>query len=161
MPDRPDPHEEADLQMNPASETAPPSAKSAGESSKTAQGAPADWSEALRTLIAARLSLIQLESQDAVKSAVRRIVCLAGLATCAFLTWILLVAGAIGAIAKFAGWPWYWVAMGAAAFHALAAWLFANSAKSSTTPSFPLTRAEFQKDREWIENLKNSGKSND
>jgi membrane protein implicated in regulation of membrane protease activity len=79
---------------------------------------------------------------------------------CLFFTWILLLAGALAAIATATGWPWYWLAIAAAGIHLLVAFLLASSCNKPGTPAFPITRAEFQKDREWIENIQKKPKSN-
>jgi hypothetical protein len=56
---------------------------------------------------------------------------------------------------------WHWVAIIAALLHIIPAWLLLREAKSTPTPSFPFTRAEFIKDRQWLQNLRQSKKSND
>ena len=52
------------------------------------------------------------------------------------------------------------VAIGLAILHLLLAVVFAKLAKPSGKPAFPFTRAEFEKDREWIENFQKTSKSN-
>lgn len=112
-------------------------------------------------LIAARFALIQLESKDAAKEGARRASLVAAACGCAVFAWGLLLAGGVSIIAHETGWPWNFVAVGAAVLHLLAAIILAISAKSSGDSAFPVTRAEFQKDREWIENFKQTRKSND
>jgi hypothetical protein len=80
---------------------------------------------------------------------------------CLFFTWALLLAGGIAAISSATGCPWHWPAIGAAALHFVLALLLLRGGSAHTaTPAFPLTRAEFQKDREWIENFQKKPKSN-
>lgn len=122
--------------------------------------APANWREALLTLIASRVSLIQLESKDAAREAARRAAFTVALVAALFFTWALLLAGGIAALADATGWKWYWIALGASATHLIAAICLARAAKATGPPVFPVTRAEFQKDREWIENLQHNRKSN-
>lgn len=122
---------------------------------------PANWREALLGLISARVALIQLESKEAARDAAGRAARLVALVICAFFTWALVLAGAIGALSKATGWPWYGLAFGFALLHLLAALILAKSAKTPAAPAFPVTRAEFQKDREWIENFQSTRKSND
>ncbi len=105
------------------------------------------------SLIASRISLIQLESKDAKKETGRRVVMIAAAAGCVLVTWALTLAGSIAWIAEAANWPWHRVALIAAAVHLLVGIILARLAKPSGSPSFPITRAEFQKDREWIENF--------
>jgi MFS family permease len=122
--------------------------------------APANWREALFALFVSRIALIECESKDAAKHAARRAILLGALVCCVFFMWALLLAGAIAAIAITSGWPWYWLAIGTGAIHMLAAILLAKAAQAPAKPAFPVTRAEFKKDREWIENLQKTPKSN-
>jgi uncharacterized membrane protein YqjE len=122
---------------------------------------PSNWREALLTLIASRVALFQLESKTAARDAATRIARIVAVVICAFFAWALLLAGVIGAIAENSQWPWFWIAITAAAIHLAAALLLALAAKAPRSPSFPVTRAEFQKDREWIENFHKPRKSND
>ena len=112
-------------------------------------------------LIASRLELIQLESRQAAQDASRRAVWVGLAAGCAFAAWMLLLAGGVSLVSQASGWPWNWVAVGLACLHLLVGLILARAAKSAATPAFPATRAEFQKDREWIENFNKPGKSND
>ena len=104
------------------------------------------------TLIASRVALIQLEAKDASTKAVRRVSFVSAACGCAIFAWALLLAGGISWISESTGWPWNRVAIGASALHLLAAIIFVKVAK------FPVTRAEFQKDREWIENFQKPSK---
>ncbi len=113
------------------------------------------------SLIAARFALIEFESKDAAKHAARCAALIAAACGCAVFSWALLLAGGVSLIAETNGWPWYTVAIGAAVIHLLAGIILASLAKPSAIPAFPVTRAEFQKDREWIENFHQSKKSND
>lgn len=116
-------------------------------------GPPQNWRQALLLLIASRVSLIELESKDAAKDGARRLSNLIAALVCGVFAWALLVAGLIAFIADAAGWPWYWVAVGTSGLHLLVCFTFLQNSKASGNPAFPLTRTEFQKDREWIENL--------
>lgn len=120
---------------------------------------PSNWREAFLSLIASRIALIQLESKEAAGLGARRAVLIVTAGICLFFTWALLLAGGIAAISHLTTWPWYWIALTAAAIHMAAAVLLAKTAKSSDQPSFPVTRAEFQKDREWIESLQKTPES--
>ncbi len=112
-------------------------------------------------LVASRISLVQLESIDVAKESARRATLIAACAASIVITWILLLVSSISMIAEAGGWPWNRVALASAAVHLLAALIFYKLSKSRGTPSFPVTRAEFQKDREWIENFQKPAKSND
>jgi uncharacterized membrane protein YqjE len=111
------------------------------------------------TLIESRVSLIQLEGRDCARHGARRFACLMAAAVCLLLAWLCLLTGGIAALASMTGWPWPWLAIAASAIHLLLALVLATTSKAGTTP-FPLTRAEFQKDRQWIESLRKNPKSN-
>ena len=123
---------------------------------------PTNWREALMALIASRISLIQLESKDVARFTIRSAALILAACVCGFFSWALLLAGGISLTARLAGWHWAYVAMGAAAIHLLAGLLMARIVmKSPKGAAFPVTRAEFQKDREWIENFQKTPRSND
>jgi hypothetical protein len=121
----------------------------------------ANWRVALMDLVAARLALIQLESKDATQEASRRAALIAAACAAAFFAWSLLLVGGVSLLAQATGWPWNLVAIGLAMLHLVVGIILAQSAKPSGAASFPITRAEFQKDREWIENFNKNKKSND
>ncbi len=121
--------------------------------------APMNWREAAGRLVCARIDIIQIELADVLRTGSRKAILL-GVAVFALLaTWILALAGGIGAVGAANDWPWYWVALGAAGLHLLAAVACALFASRKGPEAFPFTRAEFQKDRECIERKK-SRKSN-
>ena len=124
------------------------------------QALPPTWQESLAALVASRVALIQLESKEAARSGARRAGLYLAVVGCIFFGWLLLLAGAVQVIATATQWPWSWIALGLAGVHLILAIVFAKLAKPSEKPAFPHTCAEFQKDREWIEQLKKSKKSN-
>jgi uncharacterized membrane protein YqjE len=148
--------------MNPSSDIRPlGSVEAATPEAKIHDEPHANWREALMALIASRFELIQLESKQARQEASRRAL-LVGVATgCAFAAWMLLLAGGVSLISEATHWPWNWVAVGIAGLHLIVGFILARAAKSAGTPAFPATRAEFQKDREWIENFNKPKKSSD
>lgn len=145
--------------MNPLSENAP----SQGTADAGRQEPrPDNWREALMSLIASRIALIQYEARETARRRMLHVVCVIVAAICLFFTWALLLAGGIAAVSSTSGWPWHWLAIGAAALHLLLALILLNTGSAKpAAPAFPLTRAEFQKDREWIENFQKKPKSND
>jgi len=146
--------------MNPASDTAPsPAEEIPGMDRHFQTRSPANWREALLALISSRVALIEWESKEAAKNAARRATLLGALVFCVWFMWALLLAGGIAGLAQLSGWPWYWIAIAAGLIHMGAAILLARAAKAPPPPAFPVTRAEFQKDREWIENFQKTRKS--
>jgi hypothetical protein len=119
---------------------------------------PGNWLEALMSLIESRFALIQLEARQSARSNASRAIRIIAAAFCLVFTWALLLIGGISAIAESSDWAWHWVALIAAAAHLLAAVLLVISCKAAS-PAFPVTRAEFQKDREWIENFQKKSES--
>lgn len=136
-----------------------PSPDTTGASSTEAFGAgrlpppPTNWRKALMALIASRVDLIELEAKDLAKGVIRRVVLFAAVFVCILSTWALVLLGGIALISELIGWPWSWVALSVAALHLLAAFILLRMAKPSGARTFPVTRSEFKKDREWIENL--------
>ena len=139
--------------MGPVPETGVPADPAAPPS-------PANWREALMGLVASRVSLIELEAREAACGGARRAGFYGGVAACLFFAWVLFLTGGIGLLAEKFGWPWYFVALGAALLHILIAIILLRLAKPSGSPAFPVTRAEFKKDREWIENFQKTKNSN-
>ena len=113
------------------------------------------------SLIASRITLFQLESKDATRETGRRLAFVIAAIFCGVFAWALLIAGSVALISKTMDWPWFGVAIAAGVLHLLVGFLLARLAKPSGIPAFPITRAEFQKDREWIENFQKNEKSSD
>lgn len=111
------------------------------------------------TLIAARVSLIELESRALARSAVKRLFQGVVAIVCGFFGWALLMTGLIAMLARSQGWPWPWLVMAAAFAHLLVAWVLLKRAARPAPRAFPATRAEFQKDRAWIETFQKTPKS--
>lgn len=109
--------------------------------------------EAFIRLLESRSGLIRIESKAAMKKATRSAVLIGGALFCLVFAWLLLVAASIQLLADALNYPWSWVAIGVALLHLVCGIVMALSAKSGAA-SFPATRAEFKKDREWIENFK-------
>jgi len=142
--------------MNPDTGTNPPSPAFSG-----GPAVPTNWRTALADLLGARAALIQLELKQAASSGLKRGILFAAAALLVLLAWIILVAGAIGAISVSAGWPWYWVTLSAGGIHLLIALILILIAKKPGPATFEVTRSEFQKDREWLANFQSPNKSND
>jgi len=110
------------------------------------------------SLIASRVALIQLEARQSAKSGASRAIRMAAAAFCVLFAWMLLLGCGIAALSACTGWAWHWVGLATAVLHLLLAWILIISCKAAP-PAFPATRAEFQKDREWIENFQKKPKS--
>jgi uncharacterized membrane protein YqjE len=118
-----------------------------------AGGSRSNLPEAFFSLLESRFGLIRIESEAAIKQGIRSTVLTAGACFCLFFAWILLLTAGIQVLAEALDWPWSWVAVGAAILHLLVGIIMALAAKSRGEGSFPATREEFKKDREWIANF--------
>lgn len=112
-----------------------------------------NWREALMALIETRISLIQLESRTAGKAAGKRAALFGAAGACAFFCWALLLAGGISLISRWTQWPWDLIAITTAVLHLIIGLVLVKLPPPTNGAAFELTRAEFQKDREWIENF--------
>jgi hypothetical protein len=150
--------------MNPPKDSSPSPAENRlrddPSSSADPQTSPGKWADALGALFTSRIGLVRIESQAAAKAAARKAIQLAVAAALLFFGWSLALAATVALISHLSGWPWHWVALAFAILHALVAFLLVRSAAAPGPPPFPITRAELQKDCEWIKNLKTKGKSN-
>jgi threonine/homoserine/homoserine lactone efflux protein len=144
--------------MNPSPETQHPTALDSSGPRPADTSLPHNWREALMALIASRVALIRLEAGQSAKSGASRAIRMAAAAFCLLFAWMLLLAGGIAALSACTGWAWHWVALATAALHLVLAWILIISCKGAP-PAFPATRAEFQKDREWIQNFQQKPKS--
>jgi Protein of unknown function (DUF1469). len=123
---------------------------------------PTNWRTALADLVGARFALVQAELKESASSGIKRVAFFGAGALFLLFAWGLIVAGAVGAIAGEAGYPWYWVTLIAGGIHLLLAGIVIVLAKRPAQgPSFHFTREEFKKDRAWLENFQSPKKSND
>lgn len=120
---------------------------------------PEGWKNLLVEFIDARLSLIRLEARDAGKEAARRGAIVVMITGAGLATWGLTLAGIIGWISANREWPWYFVALGIALLHLIIAAAGLLLLKQRSAPSFPLTRSELAKDREWLQTINNQENS--
>ena len=116
---------------------------------------PRNWVEAIFGLIESRASIISLEAKDAVGSGLAKLLPLLVCLFCAIAAWALAVAAAIGCLAAATLWKWYQITFAMAVLHALIAAAALIIAKRKRPAHFPVTRSEFEKDREWLIQLKN------
>ena len=106
----------------------------------------------------ARIELIQIESREACRQAMRQGIVAGMLCAIAFFAWALLLAGGIGWLAhglEQSGHPWGWpkITLAAAVLHILLGVGLFLALRLRNQPSFPVTRNEFEKDREWLKTL--------
>jgi uncharacterized membrane protein YqjE len=111
---------------------------------------PRDWVEALLTLAFSRAEIIRIEAKAASRGAMNRLALLLVGIFALFAAWALALAASIGAIAASSSWEWYHVAFASAGAHVFIGAIFLLVLRARNSESFPVTRAEFQKDREWL-----------
>lgn len=115
----------------------------------------ANWLEAILGLVESRAAIISIEAKDAINSALAKSIPLAVCLFCLFAAWALTVAAAIGCLAAATGWRWHQITFAMAGLHVIIALLALRIAKKGKPAPFPVTRSEFEKDREWLIQLKN------
>ncbi len=119
-----------------------------------------NWKDAIPSLIASRIGIIRIESQDAIEVAVRKLILLSVALFSLFATWALLTAGLVGVISEHFNCPWYFAAFSVGGVYLLISLVMLVIIKRiKKTESFPITRAEFEKDRKWLNQLKNRSNS--
>jgi uncharacterized membrane protein YphA (DoxX/SURF4 family) len=116
---------------------------------------PKGWKAGLAALTSARLEMIRIEAKSASSAAIGRFALLLLGLFGLLSAWVLALAATIGAIAASTVWEWYHVAFASAGAHFLIGVILLLILKSGKKVSFPVTRAEFQKDREWLNRLNN------
>lgn len=136
-------------------ETREPSPENFGEDSVHAErGEPRDWKDALLTLAFSRMEIVCIEAKSASSVAFGKFALLTVGVFALFSAWALALVASIGLIAASSTWEWYHVAFASAGAHLLIGGVFLLILKAKKTESFPVTRSEFQKDREWLSRLK-------
>ncbi len=116
-------------------------------------GPPPSWVDSFVDLVISRIELIGAEARAAVAAGAGRIIRIVVAVLFVAITWLLLMAGIAGLGQALAGIPWYWGCLILAMLHTVTAIILVNQARKPGPPAFQHTRAEFQKDREWIKNL--------
>lgn len=103
--------------------------------------------------LAARLALLQVEAQEAAYQAKRKGLLTGLLAGCAVFGWGMLLAGLAGWLGHLLSIPWYYLVLGLAGLHLLAAFIFVLRLRRPTPATFQATREEFEHDRTWLNEL--------
>lgn len=114
---------------------------------------PTGWLDAIYLLLASRIGLIQIELREAVRDQSRSLLLLILAVACLGFAWALLLIGGIAVLAALTMISWPILALSAAAVHLMVALLLVFASKGPKPTPFPITRSEFQKDREWIASL--------
>jgi len=104
-------------------------------------------------LVTSRIALFQLEAKQAAARNAGRAVMMVGASLATLVMWILLIAAITGMVHAFMNFAWYWTCLIIAGIHLLVAVILIRFACAPGPPTFKHTRSEFQKDREWLQNL--------
>ncbi len=120
---------------------------------------PMDWKTAVLDLISARSELILVELAEFRRQSARRAALLVLAMLAAASGWLLLLAGSVPLLAQAFGLSWPLMALILAALHIALVGVFLTLARRNSSPAFSATISEFQKDREWIENINKTPKS--
>src|SRR5689334_14473542 len=109
---------------------------------------------ALADFFESRAALLATESKAALFQFLVAAICLVASVLFFAFGYIFLLGSAVVAIAHMAGVSWVWIALAAAGLHFVIALIFLVVAGTGIKrPVFRETRAELQKDREWLKNL--------
>lgn len=119
------------------------------------EGSRGNWVKAIFGLIETRAVIVSLEAKDAFGLALSKLIPLVLCLFCLFAAWALAVAGAIGCLTAATDWKWHQITFAMAGVHILIAGVALLVAKAKKPAPFPITRSEFEKDREWLIQLKN------
>lgn len=114
-----------------------------------------NWMEAIIGLIETRAAIVSLETKDALSCALAKLIPLVVCLFCVFAAWVLTVAAIIGCLTAATCWKWHQITFAMAGLHILIAVVALLVAKAKKPAPFPVTRSEFEKDREWLIQLKN------
>jgi uncharacterized membrane protein YqjE len=128
---------------------------------ENAETPPRNGINAVLGLLESRAAIISIETKEALGSSLLKIALLLVSLLGVIGAWALGMVGVIGGIASNTDWEWFHVAFAAAGAHLLLALTALLIAKASKYEPFPVTRAEFKKDREWLTQLKNRNNSPD
>ena len=112
------------------------------------------WKEAFSVLISSKIGIFKAEAKEVAAVAIVKIVLLSVAAFFLLIAWMLVNAAVVGVIAQNTPWEWYHALFGLAGGHCLVALVLFLIARTKSADPFPVTRAELEKDREWLENLK-------
>ena len=134
------------------------------------RGTFASLADGLRQYLQARGELLSIESREAGQVAARKGVLGAILAAAVFLAYGLLLAAAVSLAGYWLGgilpgeWSqfgWQTAALAAAVLHlVIAAACFRALRKQPDQPLFEVTRSEFQKDRQWLNDQQTGNEKN-
>lgn len=107
---------------------------------------------ALALYAEARGRLLQIEAQEAGTKFTSIIMLAVVLSGCLLCGWMLALPALIWLIAQSQGWPWHFVALGAAGLHLLLGFIFLLMLLSRLRRLrvFEETFHQFQRDREWL-----------
>jgi uncharacterized membrane protein YqjE len=115
-----------------------------------------NWKDAVPDLIFSRIGIFRIEAKDALEVTVRKLILLSVILFGLFATWSLITAGLVGVISAQFNCPWYFAALSLGGIYLLVSLAMLLIIKrSKKIESFPVTRQEFEKDREWLNQLKN------
>ncbi len=107
---------------------------------------------ALALYAEARGRLLQIEAQEAGTKFTSIIMLAVVLSGCLLCGWMLALPALVWLIAQNQGWPWHFVALGAAGLHLLLGFIFLLMLLSRLRRLrvFEETFHQFQRDREWL-----------
>lgn len=137
----------------------PKAADDAEAESPIGSALPSNWTQALAALSSSRAAILKIEGKKVASDLIVKV----GLVIIAVLgllfSWILLMIGLVGVLTVYTILNWWQASFAIAGGHVVIAIVLLLIAKAIGSEPFPVTRKEFEKDREWLNQLKQQSKS--
>ncbi len=134
-------------------------AEDADESSAKPDSAMGRLPSAVTSLLSARIAIMSSEARHATAVVSSKVIWAIIAACCATLFLLLLITGLIGLISSLTGLAWFYVTLIVASVFLLAVAIAFHLITRKSNPVFPITRAEFEKDRKWLTRIKTKSTS--
>lgn len=115
--------------------------------------APLSWQQALHDLLTDRCAMMSIESRQALRDVMARLVLATVAAGLLLLGWLTAMAALIAHLSTMLKLPWWMPGYVAAVVHFIIAVILLQRFKSKSLRYFTHTINEFEKDRTWILNL--------
>lgn len=120
---------------------------------------PDSLAKGASALLKARIMIAKAELPEAGKVVGIRVGMAIGAALLAFFGYAALAAAMIGGLAALADWSWPVAALTIALLHFIIAGILGWMLSKRWPEMFPITRSEFEKDKEWLKTHKNESES--
>ncbi len=129
-------------------------ASEADESASKPDSAVGKLPSALTSLLSARVAIISAESQHATAILSVKLLWAIIAGVCSIIALLFVVAGLTGLLSDATGLAWFHAAFIMGGVFLLVVLFAVFRIRRKTSPIFPITRSEFEKDRTWLTSIK-------